>query len=244
MIRADLHVHTCLSPCAEIVLSPRRVADEALRVGLDVVGVCDHNSAENAAAVAAAAGRIGIRALPGLEITSREEVHVLALFDDLEAALSLQERVYAALPGENDPDVFGLQVVADPEDVVLGFNPRFLAGATALSLAEVVETVHALGGLAVAAHADRESFGIVGQLGFIPEGLDLDAIEISPNITFEEGRRAFGPNRSLIASSDAHAPEEVGRASTVFWLNEGSAAEIGMALRSRGERRILSWCAP
>jgi len=244
MIRADLHVHTCLSPCAEIVLSPLRIADEARRRDLDVVGICDHNSAENAGAVAAAAGRVGIRALPGMEITSLEEVHVLALFDDLEAALSLQERVYAALPGENDPDVFGLQVVASPDDEVLGFNPRLLSGAAALSLAEVVDTVHALGGLAVAAHADRESFGIVGQLGFIPESLDLDALEISPNMTVEEGRRAFGLRRPLIASSDAHAPEEIGRTSTVFWLEEGSAAEIGMALKGRGERRILSWGAP
>lgn len=244
MFRADLHVHTCLSPCADIVLSPLRIAEEAKRRELDVVGICDHNSAENAAAVASAAGRIGIRALPGLEITSREEVHVLALFDDLGAALSLQERVYAALSGENDPDVFGLQVVASPEDEVLGFNLRFLSGAADLSLAEVVEAVHSLGGLAVAAHADRESFGIVGQLGFIPESLDLDALEISPNMTVEEGRRAFGPRRPLIASSDAHAPEEIGRASTVFWLNDGSAAEIGMALKGRGERRILSWGAP
>ena len=194
--------------------------------------------------MAEAAGRLGIRALPGLEITSREEVHVLARFYDRDAALRLQERVYDALPGENDPDVFGLQVVADAEDGVLGFNGRLLAGAADLPLADVVAAIRGLGGLAVAAHADREGFGIVGQLGFIPDGLELDALEFSPNMSLDDARQAFGTKRPLITSSDAHSPEEVGRASTTFWLREGSAAEIGLALKGREERRILSWNAP
>jgi len=237
--RADLHVHTCLSPCAEVVQSPRNIAAAAKRRALDLVGVCDHNSAENTGAVAEAAGRVGIRALPGLEITSREEVHVLALFDEVESALGLQERVYAALAGENDPDVFGLQVVANADDEVVGFNRRFLAGAASLSLSDVVGAIHEFGGLAVAAHVDREGFGLVGQLGLIPDGLPLDALEISPRLTLEEGRRTFGPGWPLLSSSDAHAPDEVGRASTSFWLEEGTVREIGLALKGLGERRLL-----
>jgi hypothetical protein len=221
-------------------MSPRNIAEAARRRSLDLLGVCDHNSAENAGAVAEAAGRFGVRVLPGLEVTSREEVHILALFDEVEAALRLQERVYAALPGENDPDVFGLQVVANAEDEVLGFNGRLLAGAATLSLAEVVGAVHDLQGLAVASHVDREGFGIIGQLGFIPEDLPLDALEVSPRLSLEEGRRAFGPNRPLITASDAHAPDEIGRATTSFWLEAGTVEEIGMALRGLGERRILS----
>jgi hypothetical protein len=237
--RTDLHLHTCLSPCAEVVMSPRNIADAAKRRSLDLVGICDHNSAENAGAVAEAAGRFGIRVLPGLEVTSREEVHILALFDEVESALRLQERVYAALPGENDPDIFGLQVVASAEDEVLGFNGRFLAGAATLSLAEVVGAVHALQGLAVASHVDREGFGIIGQLGFIPDDLPLDALEISPRLSLEEGRRAYGASRPLITASDAHALEEIGQAVTSFWLEEGTVEEIGMALKGFGERRIL-----
>ena len=237
--RADLHLHTCLSPCADILMSPRKVAAAAKNRSLDLVGVCDHNSAENVGAVAEAAGRLGIRAFPGLEITSREEVHVLALFDEAEAARSLQEQIYAHLSGENDPDVFGLQVVASAEDEVLGFCPKFLAGAASLSLTEVVEAIHDLGGLAVAAHADREGFGLVGQLGLIPEDLPLDALEVSPRLSFEEGRRVFGRCRSLVASSDAHSLEDIGRASTSFWLEEGTVEEIGLAFKGLRERRIL-----
>ena len=221
-------------------MSPRNIAAAARRLELDLIGVCDHNSAENAAAVAEAARRLGIRALPGMEVTSREEVHVLALFDEVDSALSLQDRVYAALAGVNDPEAFGLQVVASPDDEVLGFNDRFLAGATALSLGEVVGAVHGLGGLALAAHADRPGFGIIGQLGFIPESLPLDGVEISPQGSLLEGRRAFGPNLAVISSSDAHALDEIGRATTAFWLNDATAEEIGWALRGRHDRRVLS----
>jgi len=221
-------------------MSPRNIAAAAQRLALDVIGVCDHNSAENAAAVAEAARRLGIRALPGMEVTSREEVHVLALFDEVDSALSLQDRVYAALAGVNDPEAFGLQVVASPDDEVLGFNDRFLAGATALSLGEVVGAVHGLGGLAIAAHADRPGFGIIGQLGFIPERLPLDAVEISPRGSLPEGRRALGPQLAVISSSDAHALDEIGRATTAFWLNDATAEEIGWALRGRHDRRVLS----
>ena len=239
--RADLHLHTCLSPCAEIRMSPRNIAAGARRKELDLIGICDHNSAENAAAVAEAAGRLGIRALPGLEITSREEVHILALFDEVDSALSLQERVYAALAGENDPEASSAcRSSPAPDDEVLGFNDRFLAGATALSLGEVVGAVHSLGGLALAAHADRPGFGIIGQLGFIPESLPLDAVEISPQGSLLEGRRAFGPNLAVISSSDAHSLDEIGRATTAFWLNDATAEEIGWALKGRHDRRVLS----
>jgi hypothetical protein len=221
-------------------MSPRNIAAAAKRKDLDLLGICDHNSAENAAAVAEAAGRLGIRALPGLEVTSREEVHVLALFDEIEAALSLQEHVYAVLPGENDDEVFGLQVVADADDEVLGTTGRFLAGATELSLEDVVGAIHALRGLAVASHVDREGFGIIGQLGFIPGDLPLDALEISRRLTLDAGRSAFGTGRPLITGSDAHALEEIGLATTSFRLEAATVKEIGLALRGIGERLVLS----
>ena len=221
-------------------MSPRHIAAAARQKELDVVGICDHNSAENAAAVAEAAGRLGIRALPGLEVTSKEEVHILALFDELEAALSLQEQIYASLPGENNEEIFGLQVVASADDEVLGTSGRFLAGATLLSLADVIDAVHDLRGLAVASHVDREGFGIIGQLGFIPDNLPLDALEVSRRLTIPEGRSAFGQSRPLITGSDAHSQDEIGLATTSFCLEAATVREIGLALRGLGERRVLS----
>jgi 3',5'-nucleoside bisphosphate phosphatase len=237
---ADLHIHTCLSPCADVEMSPRRIAEEARRQRLEILGVCDHNSAENAAAEAEAAGRFGIRVLPGMEITSREEVHILALFEELEAALSMQAEVYAHLAGDNDEAVFGPQVIADAEDGVVGFCPKLLINAASLSLEGVVDHVRSRNGLAIAAHVDRESFGLLGQLGFIPERLTLDALEISPHLSMAEARERYGSAHPLIRSSDAHALRDIGRASTSFALETPEIEEIRMALGGIGGRRILS----
>ena len=220
-------------------MSPRRIAEEAKRKCLDILGVCDHNSAENAGAVAEAAGRLGIRVFPGLEITSREEVHILALFETLESALSMQDEVYGHLSGENDETVFGPQVVASAEDEVLGFNPKLLLGAVTLSLANVVDGIHAREGLAIAAHIDRKSFGLLGQLGFVPERLALDALEISPQLMIEEARTSVGPALPLVRFSDAHALKDIGSAVTSFELEAASVEEIRKALHGREGRCVI-----
>ena len=220
-------------------MSPRRIAGEAKRKCLDILGVCDHNSAENAGAVADAAGRLGIRVFPGLEITSREEVHILALFETLESALSMQNEVYSHLSGENDETIFGPQVVASAEDEVLGFNPKLLLSAVTLSLASVVDGIHAREGLAIAAHIDRKSFGLLGQLGFVPERLALDALEISPRLTMEEARTRYGPSLPLLQSSDAHALREIGSAVTSFGLETASVEEIRKAFLGREGRCVI-----
>ena len=191
--KADLHIHTCLSPCTDLDMSPQAIALQAKRREIDILGICDHNSAENVPAVMRAADQFAIRVLPGMEVTSQEEVHVLALFDELEPALALQEIVYANLPGENDEEAFGMQVVVNAEGEVLHFNPRLLIGASTLSIEEVTDHIKALDGLAIASHIDREGFSLLGQLGFVPEHLALDALEISPRISLEEAEQRFHP---------------------------------------------------
>ena len=241
LFRADLHIHTCLSPCADLNMGPRAIVNKARQHGLDVIGICDHNSSENVPAVVRAARDTNLKVLPGMEVTSKEEVHVLALFDTLERALRLQEIVYEHLPGENDAEAFGPQVVVNEDHDVLGFNPRLLAGATELSIEQVVDSIHGLDGLAVASHVDRETFSILGQLGFVPEGLHLEAMELSRNTSFEEGRRRFAPHGhfAFLRSSDAHSVEEIGAASTAFWLGEATTGEIKKALRGEEGRQVV-----
>ena len=112
-MRADLHVHTCLSPCAESEMVPTAIVDQAKRMGLDIIGICDHNSAENVVPCSRPAGGEDLPVIPGMEITSREEVHVLGLFRDEEGLSALQNLVYGNLPGENNPDFFGAQTIVD-----------------------------------------------------------------------------------------------------------------------------------
>jgi PHP family Zn ribbon phosphoesterase len=238
--RADLHVHTCLSPCGELAMSPRRIVAESRRHGVDLIGVTDHNSAANAAAVMEAAAGTTVVVLPGLEICSREEVHVLALFDDIAAALALQEEVYAGITALNDPDLFGEQVIVNAANEVEGFEPRLLIGAANLPIDEIVRRVHALRGVAIAAHIDRESFGLIGHLGFIPPGLALDAVEVSTAAGDGEIRRLSGntPGLAFIRNSDAHTPDRIGGGVTRVLLAERTCAELCRALHAREGRHV------
>lgn len=222
-------------------MTPRAVVETSARRKLDIIAVTDHNSAENTVAAMECGRVLGISVLPGMEICSREEAHVLALFDRLEQALAMQAVVYDHLTGDNQPDVFGYQVVANAEDEVVDQNPRLLIGATTLDLNSLVDRIHAEGGLAVAAHVDKAAYSIPSQLGFIPPDLCLDAVEVSFRTSPEAACRFFLPDAALpcITSSDAHFIDEIGRVSTRFLIAEPTVAEIRLALAGRSGRMIV-----
>ena len=237
--KADLHIHTCLSPCTELDMSPTRILTAAKKKDIDIIGVCDHNSAENALAVMNAAKRMNISVFPGMEVTSQEEVHVVALFGEIENALKLQEYVYENLPGENDENAFGMQVIVNEEEEVLGSNNKLLIGATTIPLEKILQIIHSLNGIAIASHIDRESFSIISQLGFIPDNLEFDALEISPSITREEAKKRYSDNYPITCSSDAHYPEDIGQAFTSFLIKDGTFAEVKKALKSEDGRKLI-----
>jgi 3',5'-nucleoside bisphosphate phosphatase len=242
----DTHIHTCLSPCAELDMHPSAIVEASVQAGLDAIAVCDHNSAENVAAVHRAGNSMGLAVIPGMEITSAEEVHILGLLPDPVAALELQSRVYRFLPGRNDEGVFGMQVVADEFAGVMGFNEHLLSGATTLNLDRVIAAIHDVDGLAVASHVDREGFGMIGQLGFIPPGLRLDAIEVSSRTSLPLARASFAPNgeHAILCASDAHEPKDIARAVTYTLMKEASLAELRRALTGEDGRAILGGGRP
>ena len=234
-VRADLHLHTCLSPCADTQMQATAIVEQARKVGLDMIAICDHNSAENVAAVVKAGLREALPVIPGIEITSSEEVHILGLFKTEQDLMGVQEIVYENLSGENCEDAFGPQTIVDEWDNAVGTNHKLLIGATNLTLEKVVEIIHQFSGLAIASHVDRERFGLIGQLGFIPKGLKLDAIEVSkPSAAAKEY------DYHVICSSDAHFLDDIGKNSSCFMLEETSIHEIGKALRQELGRRIVS----
>ena len=223
-------------------MTPREIIGKAASLGITIIAVCDHNSAENVAVTRELGRSQGITVLPGIEICSSEEVHLLGLFGRLEGALKMQEIVYDHLqPGENDEDAFGMQVVVNEIDEVLGFNRRLLIGATDLPVDRVVDHIHRLGGLAVASHIDREGFGIVGQLGFIPEGLEFDALEISRKMQPDEARERFAAYRHFpwLSSSDAHRPDDIGTRTARLLLRHSTFEEFRLALKGTDDRRVI-----
>jgi predicted metal-dependent phosphoesterase TrpH len=234
-VRADLHLHTCLSPCADTQMQATAIVEQAKKMGLDMIGICDHNSAENVTALVKAGARESLAVIPGMEVTSSEEVHILGLFDSETDLMLLQDMVYENLPGENSDEAFGPQYVIDEWDRIIGTNSKLLIGATLLTVEQIVDAIHERGGLAIAPHVDRERFSLIGQLGFIPKGLKLDALEVSTPSAVSKKY-----DYPVICSSDAHFLEDIGRNPSCFMVEETSFHEIGKALRQELGRRVVS----
>ncbi len=261
--KADLHIHTCLSPCAELQMAPSAIVKTASEKRLNIIAITDHNSAENVIAAKKAAESTGLTVLAGMEVTTNEEVHILAIFDDIEDVLKLQDVVYENLLHieNNSPDLIipprppltkggwdlkrgtgGFnQVVVNEKNEVLSFNNRLLIAATQLTAYSVVDTIHSLGGLAIASHIDREVFGIISHLGFIPPDLKLDALEISPNISLEKAKEIFKEYSHIpwITSSDAHHLNDIGKVSTGLLMHDSTFEELCMAIKGVDGRKVI-----
>lgn len=237
--RADLHIHSVLSPCASLEMSARRIVGEARKAGLDLIAICDHNAAENGKyARKIAQGHPVV--LMGMEIQTAEEVEILALFPEEEPCLSLQDELYPFLPPlPNDPEVFGDQLVVDENEEIVRVEEKLLLSPLGLSLEEVVKRVREKDGLVIPAHVDRVPGGLLGVLGLFPPG-EWPAVEIAAWTEVEEAQRRWPEllGRHLFRSSDAHYPGEIGRAWTELYLHAPTFSELWRAIFQGGGRII------
>lgn len=203
----DLHLHSCLSPCGDGEMTPNNLIHMALLKELDVIALTDHNTAQNCPAASAIAKEAGLIFLPGMELCTQEEVHVVCLFPTLEAALAFSELVYDHLPAiENDPAVFGEQQILNAEDALVGELKKLLINATDISLEAVPALVKGYGGVAFPAHIDRSSNSLLANLGFIPEEPFFETFEVH-DLTKKEALLTKDPileKKRLITNSDAH----------------------------------------
>ena len=238
--RADLHVHTVLSPCAEVEMIPPLIVQKALEKNIDLIAITDHNASANVIAVQKAAEGTDLRVLPGKEVQSREDVHLLTLFETLGALEAWQAQVDQALPNLlNHPDYLGEQFVVDETGEYLRTEPRLLLTSTNLSIDEIFKRVNALGGLVIPAHVERTSYGLFPTLGLISQNWDVLALEISRHTTPEKVAKTFPATRKypLIQSGDVHRLDEF-LGTTIFTLNCSTLLEIRLAFRCFGGRRI------
>jgi len=226
--KGDLHIHTCLSPCADLEMSPLKVVKRAVERGLEIIAICDHNSAKNTPYAFNLSKKFPIVVLPGIEVNSVEEVHILSIFDTPEKALLLQEYVYKGINGKNDEELFGVQAVVNEFDEVEEIEDKLLISACSLSVDEIVRKTHSLGGIAIASHIDREAYSIIGKLGFIPPDLDLDGVEISKMGSIDLVPKGW----TAISSSDAHYLDEIGEVWTVFYADSPDINGIKKAIKN------------
>jgi len=233
-VTADLHIHTALSPCGSLEMSPRAVAASARSIGLDMIAVTDHNSMANVEATVEAGRREGVVVIPGMEVQTAEGVHVLCYFPDCDVARSCYEGIYPHLPDiANNADFFGDQVVVDIDDNVIGFEPRVLLNSLDLSIDELVAGVRAIGGEVIPAHVECNGFGLLPHLGLVPPNLDLSVLEIAWPHSREDVIRDYPDlaGFSLVSHSDAHYLRDIGRAAMRMEMAERSFSALFKAYR-------------
>ena len=231
--QAELHVHTVLSPCAGIEMIPPLIVQQAIQFGLNLIAITDHNASENVSAVIAAAKGEDLTVLPGMELQTEEEIHSLCLFDTVDQLQALQEVVERALPKiPNNVEFFGEQFIVDETGDFIRRKEELLINSTQLSLEEAFKTVTDLGGLFIPAHVNREAFGLIYHLGFIPPDLDLKAVEISRHITPEKALETYPQlvNYPLIQSGDVHFLSDF-LGINQFFMEEPTISEIVKALQ-------------
>jgi PHP family Zn ribbon phosphoesterase len=242
LYKADLHIHTLLSPCGDLDMTPDEIVRLAKERGLSIIGVTDHNTTKHGKLTREYGTQAGIYVLTGAEVTTKEEAHCLAFFDsdeDLDAFENYLQENLSNIP--NDSERFGYQVQIDHEQNIVYEEPKFLPSALHQTIEEVAEKVHALNGLFIPAHIDRPKFSIPSQLGFIPFDLEVDAIEISCNTTREDylSKNKYLKQKTFIQSSDAHYPHQIGSAFCCFNIESLSFEEIRLALHQKDGRNVV-----
>jgi len=232
-IRADIHIHSVLSPCGSLDMSPAAIISKAVENGIEMIAIADHNSTLNCNLAVELGRESGLSVLRGAEVTTSEEVHCLTIFPDDVTAAAFQEFLNEKMQHiKNNPDKFGYQLVLDREENIIDEVEYFLPAALTASIDEVEKKVHSLGGLFIPAHIDRPAFSLYSQLGFMPSDLAADAVEVTGRIPEVKC--------PVIRNSDSHMIDQVGKKYTTYMLDEPTFSELAMAFRNENQRRVIS----
>lgn len=241
--RADLHIHTVLSPCASLEMSPACIVEKAIEKEIDIIAITDHNHTAHNRITRDLALEKGLVVLYGTEISSIEEIHCLSYFETEDQVREIQSFIDDNITRtRNIPAKLGYQPVINSEEMIEKYIEHSLYGSVQKSIEEICTKVHGLGGLFVPAHVDRSSNSIYSQLGFLPEGLVPDAIEISrrsDNESVLHGNPELMKYR-ILNNSDAHYPDDIGSAYTIFRMEGTGLREIKMALEGKERREVVA----
>ncbi len=225
----DLHIHSCLSPCGDDLMTPPNIVNMAYVKGLDIIALTDHNSARNVRAAIKAAEGLPLTVIPGMEVTTAEEIHLVCLFPDADRAEAASAEVEKLLPKiENRPEYFGRQLITDEQENVLGEFPWLLPNALSLSIDELPALVESFGGFCFPAHIDKSSTSLLSVFGFVPENLHFTAVEIhrADNFFADEKNLHYRQEYRVIHSSDAHCLEDISEREFFLELREPSFAAL------------------
>ena len=231
----DLHIHSCLSPCGDDDMTPANIAGMAAVKGLDVIALTDHNSCRNCPAAMYHGIQYGVTVIPGMELTTQEEVHVICLFPDLENALAFDDLVYKKLmPVRNREDIFGKQQIMNEKDEVIGTVENLLINATSIGFDEVFSLVGSFHGIAYPAHVDKSSTSILSNLGFVPPESAFTCAEFHDfrNLHRIRKEHPYFEKCNVVCCSDAHYLEDIHEPEYQIWTKGRDIPDILDALKN------------
>lgn len=240
--KADLHIHTVLSPCGSLDMSPNAIVDKALEKGLDIIAITDHNTTLQAECVQKIGRQKGLMVITGVEVTSKEEVHCLAYFEEKNQIYEFQQYIDQHIPNiQNNPDYFGYQIQVNENDDIVYQEERLLISAINQSVEQISKKVKTLDGLFILAHIDKSKNSIISQLGFLPPDLEVDALEVTKR-GLDSGfldQNSYLSNNLFVCNSDAHYIDDIGKSFTQYKLEELSISELFKIIRTKQKNKII-----
>ncbi len=222
---ADLHIHSVLSPCADLLMTMDNIFQKLKENDIKIFSITDHNSNKNSEVFQKRAKKEGLLFIPGIEIQTSEEIHILAYFPSLEDLEKVTNIIYDSLPPiKNREEIFGYQLILDDDDEFVEKDEHFLAGATSLSLEDTFKIIKENNGIIVPAHLDKTS-SLISNLGYIPS-LDFDVLEIYMKHKIEAFKEKYSIDKPIFSSSDAHIPDSIKKGKIEFEMDELSIEEF------------------
>ena len=231
----DFHLHSSLSPCVDNDMTPYNLVNMAKILGLDIIALTDHNSAQNCRAAMTVGESVGLTVVPGMELCTSEEVHIVCLFDDVNNAAAFSDYVLATGPPvKNRPEIFGDQLMMNGGDGIVGTQELLLTTASGISIENAVETVGQYGGVCYPAHIDRSSYSVISNLGMITDEMNFAAVEMTENTDQNEYRSKYPiiKDMPVFVSSDAHYLENMREAKHTIDVAENSAKAVVEYIKS------------
>ncbi len=232
----DLHIHSCLSPCAEDDMTPSNIVRMAVIKGLDIIALTDHNSLRNVPAFMSIANRYNIIAIPGVEVCTIEDVHVIGLFPTLEDALGFDKFIYGKLINiENNTKIFGNQFIYNESDELIANEAKLLINGASISIDETYEKINSYNGIMIPAHIDKSSNSLLSNLGFVPENSRFTCIEVKDKEKEEDitNKNPYLKNCNIIYNSDAHYLYEINERNNYLKVKKAAIPYILEGLKSK-----------
>ena len=220
-------------------MSPKNIVEKAHEVGLHIIAITDHNMTENSFYAGELGKKLGITVLSGMELQTLEEIHLLAIFDKYDVAFDFQKKIYDLLPDvRNDINFYGDQIVVDTENEIVRSEERLLLNSVQISIDSAVNLIKSMEGIAIPSHIDSATFSIISQLGFVPDNIPFDALEVRH---FEKASELLPlimrKNVPFVSFSDAHYIADVGRRKIILDMDAPNCLEIAKALKTMGTEK-------